>query len=86
MEDGAIPDAVRDAWQRAVDGWDDPDRHKTFLGVVAQHHCFRYAAARYKERAGDAIADRQLERVRAAALATMTATATARPGRASRTR
>jgi hypothetical protein len=79
MDDGAIPEAVREAWQRTLDGWDDAERHKAFLGVVAQHHCFPYAAARYKERAGDAIADRQLERVRSAALATMAATATARP-------
>ena len=79
MEDGAIPEPVRDAWQRAVDAWEDPERHKLFIGLAAQHNCFRWAAARYRERAGDPIADRQLERLRTAAYATLAATATVRP-------
>ena len=78
MDDGAIPEPVRAAWQRAVDAWDDPERHKLFIGLVAQHNCFSWAAARYRERAGDAVADRQIERLRTAAYATLAATATVR--------
>jgi hypothetical protein len=79
MDDGAIPEPVRAVWQALQGGWDDPKRHEAFLGLVAQHNCFAWAAARYKERAGDAIADAQLAKLRNAATATMLATATAKP-------
>ena len=79
MEDGAIPEPVRAVWQSVQDGWNDSKRHDAFLGVVAQHNCFAWAAARYKERAGDTIADAQLSKLRNAATATMLATATAKP-------
>ena len=72
-------DEVTAAWDRVVEDWDDPARHDALIGLVAQHNCFVWAAARYKERAGDPIADKQLERLRRAATATMLATATARP-------
>jgi hypothetical protein len=78
MDDAGIPEVVLAAWQRAVDHWDEPDRHQTFVGLVAQHNCFRWAAARYKEKGGE-VAERQLERLRTAAFATLNATATARP-------
>jgi len=74
-----VPEAVTSAWEEAVAGWDDPKRHDAVIAVVAKHSCFAWAAARYKERAGDPIADQQLERVRKAATATMLATAAARP-------
>jgi hypothetical protein len=77
--DDAVPEPVRAAWQRAVDGWDEPARHDAFVGVVAQHAAFTWAAARYKERSGDVVADRQLQRLRTAATATMLAGAMARP-------
>jgi hypothetical protein len=73
------PEAVRAAWQAVTEHWDEPARHEALLGLVAQHACFAWAAARYKERAGDAIADEQIERLRRAATATMLATATPRP-------
>ena len=69
---------MRAAWDRVVEQWDDASRHDTFVGLVAQHNCFAWAAARYKERAGDAVADRQLERLQRAATATMMAGATVR--------
>ena len=58
-------------WQKVVDAWDDPARHDGLMGLVAQESAFAWAAAKYKERAGDPVADRQLERIRKAALATM---------------
>jgi len=73
------PEPVRAAWDACEQQWDEPARHDAFFALVAQHACFAYAAARYKVRAGDAIADRQLERVSKAATATMLATASARP-------
>ena len=75
------PAEVRDAWQRAVEQWDDAARHEVVLVAVTRTSSFAWAAARYKERAGDAIADRQLERVRLAAVATMMSGAAKRPER-----
>ncbi len=54
-------------------------RHDALLGAVATSSSYAWAAARYRERAGDPIADRALERLRKAATATMLATATVRP-------
>jgi hypothetical protein len=79
VSDAGIPDPVVAAWQAAVDAWDDSARHDAVIAQVAQYSCYAWAAARYKERAGDPVADRQLERLRRAATANMLATATARP-------
>ena len=68
------PDVVQAAWDSAVAKWDDPARHTALLGLVAQYGCYAWAAAKYKERAGDAIADKQLERLRSSAVAAMMAT------------
>jgi hypothetical protein len=67
--------AVQAAWDDAVAHWDDPAKHTALLGLAAQHDCFAWAAARYKERAGDPIADKQLEKLRNAAVAAMFAKA-----------
>ena len=75
---------VKDAWQRAVDQWDDLARHEAVLVAATRANAFAWTAARYKERAGDPIADRQLERVRAATVATMASSAARRPDRAAR--
>lgn len=74
-----VHEAVEAAWARAVERWDDPSRHEALLGLVAQHSAFAWAAGKYKERAGDAIAERQLERLRKSATATMLATASRKP-------
>lgn len=69
---------VTAAWDRVVEQWDDPARHEVLIAAVAQHSSYAWAAARYKERAGDPIADKQIDRLRRAATATMFATATTR--------
>jgi hypothetical protein len=74
-----IPDPVAAAWDQALAHWDDPQRHDALLAAVASYSCYAWAAAKYKTRAGDPIADAQLERLRKAATATMLATATVRP-------
>ncbi|HUS29948.1 MAG TPA: hypothetical protein VMZ53_15690 [Kofleriaceae bacterium] len=71
--------AVEAAWQRVVESWDDQTRHDAFIGLVAQYGDFAWAASKYKERAGDAIADKHLEKIRKAATATMFATASKKP-------
>jgi hypothetical protein len=74
-----VNEAVTKAWDETVASWDDPKQHDAFLGVVVTHSSFAWAAGRYKERAGDPIADKNLERLRKAATATMLATAAPRP-------
>ena len=61
-------------WQNVVDSWDVPARHEALMGLVAQKGAFAWAAGKYKERAGDPIADKQLEKIQKAAVATMFAT------------
>jgi hypothetical protein len=73
-----VHEDVTAAWERVTEQWDDPARHDALIGLVAQHNCFAWAAARYKERAGDAVADKQLERLQRAATATMLAAASVR--------
>lgn len=83
-DDAAVPDSVRAAWQHAVDGWDEPARHDALLAQVAQHGCYPWAAARYRERGADPIAEARIERLRKAATATLYATAKPRPERRTR--
>lgn len=71
-----IPEPVQAAWDDVVAHWDDPAKHAKLLGLVAQHDAFAWGAARYKERAGDPVADKQLERLRSAAVAAMFAKST----------
>ena len=76
--DAAVAEPVRKAWARAVAGWDDPVRHEELLQQVAAHNGYAWAAGRYRARGRDPIADRQLDRLRRAAEATLLASATVR--------
>jgi hypothetical protein len=80
--DPNVPPAVWAAWRRAVTTWHDQHAHEVLLGAAAEHHAFKWLAQRYRDRAGDPIADRQLERVRRAVTAVLLATATHRPDQA----
>ena len=84
--DVTVPQAVLDAFQRALDDWTDPARHDELLRLVAANDCYAWAAGRYRDeardRTGDPIAARQLDRVRRATEATMRATASQPPARA----
>jgi hypothetical protein len=72
------PEPVRAAWARVADAWSDPARHDELLRQVAAHRCYAWAAGRYRTRGGDPIAERQLDRLRRAAEATLLAGATVR--------
>jgi predicted RNA-binding Zn-ribbon protein involved in translation (DUF1610 family) len=82
--DAAVADVVRAAWDHAVEAWSEAARHDELLRLVAAHNGYAWAAGRYRTRPGDAIAARQLDRLRRAAEATMLASATARPDAAAR--
>jgi uncharacterized Zn finger protein (UPF0148 family) len=78
----AVPEALTRAWQHALEGWDEKARHDELLRLVTHHDAYAWAAARYRERlrerAGDAVADRELARVRRAAEAALTVSAATR--------
>ena len=69
---------VEAAWAACEAEWDNASRHDKLFELVTANDCFAFAAGKYKARAGDAIADRALERIRKAAMAKMMATGTAR--------
>ncbi len=83
--DSEIPEAVRAAWSAVVsspEAWVEQARHDAFVQLVASASAFAWAAGQYQEirrqRPDDAIAVRQLERVRRTAEAAMLATTTVR--------
>jgi hypothetical protein len=74
-DEPGVPVPLQRAWVQVLLHWQDQARHDALLGVAAEHQGFQWLAGRYRARAGDAIADRQLDRVRRAVLAVMLATA-----------
>ena len=74
----AVPEAVASAWSRATEGWGEQARHDALLSEVATHRAYAWAAGRYRTRGDDAIAVRQLDRLRRAAAAALLAGATVR--------
>lgn len=80
-----VPDSVRAAWAAVTEtpeAWAAQARHDVFVQLVASSSVFAWAAGQYQEvrrrRPDDAIAARQLERVRRTAEASMLATTTVR--------
>jgi hypothetical protein len=78
VRDAAVPESVREAWARATAAWEDPACHVEVLRQVATHNCYAWAAGRYRARGRDPVAERQLDRLRRAAEATLLASATVR--------
>ncbi len=75
----AVAEAVKAAWDQVVAHWAEPKRHEALLGLVATYNCYAWVAGRYRERAGDPIAELQLDRIRKAATFALLATASKRP-------
>ncbi len=73
---------VTEAWDAAVADWDNPARHDALLTLAAKHEAYGWTAkqyqARLKENAEDAVAQRQITRLRKAAELTLYATAAQR--------
>ena len=82
--DAAVPEVLREAWERAIQAWHEPARHDEVLQLVAAHSCYAWAAGRYRAHGSGDIAARQLDRLRRAAEATLLAGATPRPDAAAR--
>lgn len=82
--DAAVAEPVREAWARAAEAWSEPARHDELFRQVAAHNSYAWAAGRYRTRGRDPIAERQLDRLRRAAEATLLVSATVRPDAAAR--
>lgn len=76
--EAAVPEVVREAWLRATARWHEPAVHDELLQLAAAHNCYAWVAGRYRTRSADAVAQRQLDRLRRTAEATLLASATAR--------
>ncbi len=80
--DTSVPEAIRAAWDHVVANWTDEARHDALFRLVAAHGEYGWVAARYREQArerpADAIATKQMERIRRAIEATLLVSATAR--------
>ena len=78
----AVPEPLTNAWQQAVDHWDEPARHDEVLRLVTANDAYAWAAAHYRDRikanADDTIAKEHLDRVRRAAEAQLLTNAATR--------
>lgn len=80
--DQAVPAEIRTAWDTVLAKWADEARHDALFLLIAARGEYGWAAGRYREqareRSGDAVAPKQMDRIRRAIEATMVVTATAR--------
>lgn len=76
--DASVPPALVSAWERAELAWNHPLAHDEVMRLVVDHQAYAWAAARYRTRAGDPVADAQLARIRKAAEATLFVSGAAR--------
>jgi hypothetical protein len=81
----SVPEVVQAAWARTALDWNDTARHDELLQLVATSNAYAWAAGRYRTRGRDAVAQRQLDRLRRAAEAALLASATPRPDASART-
>jgi len=76
----SVPEAISSAWQALQPAWDDQKRHDAIFELAARLDALAWLGGKYRERAktDDAMAVKQLEKVRKAAEATLFATASPR--------
>lgn len=76
----SVNEAVAAAWDKVVDDWTNQSRHDALLALATQAQAFQWLATKYRERAGDPIADAQLAKLTTAAMATMLTSSSASKG------
>ena len=80
--DLAVPAEIKAAWDAVLAGWSTEAKHDALFHLVAARGEYGWAAGRYREqareRAGDPVAPKQMDRIRKAIEATMVVSATAR--------
>ena len=95
--DAGVPDVARAAWERVKAQWEDTASHDELLRLTTLHGCYAWVAARYREvkadagppfreagSARDAIAERQLDRIRRAAEVALLTSGSPRPDKGSK--
>ncbi len=78
----AASEVLRAAWDKLVESWDDEARHEAMIRLATDQGEIGWLAGRYREqtrqRSGDEVSTRMLERIRKAGEATLFASATMR--------
>lgn len=80
--DLAVPAEIKAAWDGVLEGWTTEAKHDALFNLIAARGEYGWAAGRYREQArerpGDPVAPKQMDRIRRAIEATMVVSATAR--------
>lgn len=80
--DQAVPAEIKAAWDAVLESWTTEATHDALFNLVAARGEYGWAAGRYREQArervGDQVAPKQMDRIRRAIEATMVVSATAR--------
>lgn len=80
--DLAVPAEVKAAWEAVLEAWTSDATHDALFNLIAARGEYGWAAGRYREQArervGDRVAPKQMDRIRRAIEATMVVSATAR--------
>ena len=80
--DLAVPTEIRAAWDKVLAKWEEDAGHDALFKLVAARGEYGWAAGRYREQArervGDQVAPKQMDRIRRAIEATMVVSATTR--------
>ena len=81
-QEAELSDTLRASWSAVLERWDDQARHDAFVQAATAAGAFAWAAGKYQDarrsRPGDALAERQMARVRRTAEAAMLASAAVR--------
>ena len=80
VRDAKVSDAMKAAWQDAVDHWDDAKRHDAAFSLAAAQDALPWLGGRYRAEAkqGDEMAAKRIEKIIKATEATLLATASER--------
>lgn len=76
------PDALEAAWETVLKGWDDDESHRKFIALCQSFQRLDFAGTHYREIANDEkddrqpVAKKQIDRILAAAMATLETTKT----------
>lgn len=76
------PDALEAAWETVLESWDDDESHRKFVALCQSLRRLEFAGTHYRPIASDdaderqAVAKKQIDRILAAAMATLETTKT----------
>src|SRR5512139_1925399 len=47
--EASVPAVVRAAWHHTSNNWEDPSSHDRLFALTAEHQCYAWTAARYRD-------------------------------------